>query len=149
MLFRSVLDTFERLGGSTAREAARRVFENRTPEALAEYFRVCGPLYTRKPGDPDAVKRGLRSPEVLPYFERPGGEGVTFDYSQELSRVRCPTLVMGGEEDPITPILEQQAIADALPREWARFERFPHCGHGVWRDDPERAFQVLAKFVAD
>lgn len=28
-----------------------------------------------------------------------------------------------------------------------RFERFPGCGHGVFRDDPERAFAMIREFL--
>jgi proline iminopeptidase len=143
-----VLDMFERLGGAEAREAARRVLEDRSPEAFDEYRRVCGTLYTHRPTEPDASERSIVSHEVLSFFERPQGEGVVFDLSAELSRVRCPTLVIGGEDDPITPIEEQQEIIDALPQGLARFKRFPHCGHGVYRDDPAPMLQVISEFLS-
>ena len=75
------------------------------------------------------------------------GEGVRFDLLPALARVRCPTLVLGGEEDPICPIETSQEIAEALPASLVRFERFADCGHGVFRDDPERAFAVLRDFI--
>jgi pimeloyl-ACP methyl ester carboxylesterase len=53
------------------------------------------------------------------------GEGVTFDLRGELLRVRCPTLMIGGEDDPITPLKEEREIADALPEGLARFACFP------------------------
>ena len=28
-----------------------------------------------------------------------------------------------------------------------RFERFEQCGHGVYRDDPERAFGIIREFI--
>ena len=54
--------------------------------------------------------------------------------------MRCPTLVLGGEDDPICPIDDQADIAAALPRELVRFARFPGCGHGIFRDDPQQGF---------
>src|SRR5271154_4296031 len=73
-----VLDMFQRRGGEEARIIVRRAFDERSPEALADYRRVCGPLYTHRPPDIDGIKRGISSPEIIPYFERPGGEGVVF-----------------------------------------------------------------------
>jgi len=35
----------------------------------------------------------------------------------------------------------------ALPRALVQFERFSGCGHGVHRDQPERAFQVIRDFL--
>jgi len=48
----------------------------------------------------------------------------------ELDRVRCPTLVIGGEDDPMHPIESQADIAAALPPSLVQFERFADCGHG-------------------
>jgi pimeloyl-ACP methyl ester carboxylesterase len=142
-----VLKAFERFGGVEASEAMRRAFDDRSPESYEEFRRVCGPLYTSRPLDPDAAKRVIKSEHVLPFFERANGEGVTFDYSAELWRVNCPTLIMAGETDPMTPVSEMQEILNALPEGVGRLERFPGCGHGVWRDDPERAFRVITEFL--
>lgn len=76
------------------------------------------------------------------------GEGRHFDLLADLAKVRCPTLVLGGEDDPICPIEDQAEIAAALPPGLVRFERFPKCRHGVYRDDPERGFRVIREFVA-
>jgi proline iminopeptidase len=142
-----VLDAFERRGGPAARAAALRAIEERTPDAYANYVRVCGPLYTCRAVDPDASARMIANPEMVPFFERHGGEGALFDLRDELAAVRCPTLVVGGEEDPITPISELREIADALPPGSARFERFAGCGHGIVRDDAGGLRELIAEFV--
>lgn len=141
-----VLAAFERLGGPTAREAARRYWERPGPETLPDYARLCFPLYSRSPRDPDTDARTRWSFEVMFHFG--GGEDATFDLLPDLARVRCPTLVLGGEDDPITPIEDQADIAAAIPAGLARLERFPDCGHGVFRDDPEQAFSRIRDFLA-
>ena len=93
------------------------------------------------------VARTIRRPEVTRWFTQPGGEGHTFNLFPALSRVQCPTLVLGGEEDPMTPIECQMDIAAALPAHLVRFERFPGCGHGVLPDAPERAMAVIRDFI--
>lgn len=143
------LDAFERLGGIRAREAANRAFRERTPEAYINFIRICGPLYNRVPPDPQAFARMIVNDTVMSFFERQGGEGESFDLTSELSAIRCPTLVIGGEDDPITPIDEQRAIADALPATLTRFESFAGCGHGVWCDDDVGLRRVVAEFVCD
>ena len=60
--------------------------------------------------------RTVMRPEVLQWFTRPGGEAYRFDMLADLGRIRCPTLVMGGEDDPMTTIECQADIAAALPR---------------------------------
>ena len=57
-----------------------------------------------------------------------------------------PTLVLGGELDPMTPIQCSEEIASCLPPELVRFERFPNCGHGVFRDGP-RGYDVIRDFI--
>jgi pimeloyl-ACP methyl ester carboxylesterase len=76
------------------------------------------------------------------------GEGHTFNFAPDLARVRCPTLVLGGEDDPMTPIECQADIAAALPADLVRFERFPGCGHAILPDAPERALTMIREFVA-
>jgi pimeloyl-ACP methyl ester carboxylesterase len=68
--------------------------------------------------------------------------------SGDLHRIRCPTLVLGGEDDPIHPIESQADIAAALPPHIVQFERFTGCGHAVMPDAPERATAVIRDFIA-
>jgi pimeloyl-ACP methyl ester carboxylesterase len=67
--------------------------------------------------------------------------------SGDLHRIRCPTLVLGGEDDPIHPIESQADIAAALPPHLVQFERFADCGHAVMPDAPERATAVIRNFI--
>jgi len=143
--FDRVLTAFERLGGPEAREAARLYWANPGAETLPDYTRLCFPLYSRAPRDPDANGRTVWNFEVMYAFG--GGEDQTFDLLPDLAKIQCPTLVMGGEDDPVCPIDDQADIAAAIPPAWVRFERFAGCGHGVYRDDPKRAFAMLREFL--
>jgi proline iminopeptidase len=66
----------------------------------------------------------------------------------DLHRIRCPSLVLGGEDDPMLPIECQADIAAALPAHLVQFERFPNCGHSVITDAPERALAVIRDFIS-
>jgi proline iminopeptidase len=140
---------FERLGGAEAGALARRRFiEGQVDAAMLDaWIRVAFPAYTRTPREPSWVQRAILNPEVQLWFTQPGGEGRTFDLRPLLRRIQCPTLVMGGEEDPMIPIICQEEIAAALPAHLARFERFPGCGHGVVADAPERALALIRDFI--
>ena len=61
--------------------------------------------------------------------------------------MRCPTLVLGGEDDPMTPIECQADIAVALPVHLVRSERFSGCGHAVLPDAPARALAIIRDFI--
>lgn len=140
---------FERLGGAEARAASERFeVEGATPETMRDFARLCMPLYRRTAAaDPDAPKRTVANYETMQWFDRPGGEGRTFDLRPELARIACPTLVLGGEDDPATPIEDLEDIAAALPAHLVRFERFAGAGHTVWRDAPA-AFDLMREFIA-
>jgi len=141
---------FEKLGGPEAGALARRRYIDGEVDAamLDAWIRVAFPAYTRTPRDPVAVSRAVLNREVNIWFTRPDGEGRTFNFLPKLKEVQCPTLVLGGEEDPMTPIECQQDIAAALPSHLVRFERFPGCGHGVVHDAPERATALIREFIA-
>jgi proline iminopeptidase len=142
-----VLDAFERLGGPDARAAADAYWSNPDHETLPDYAKLCLPLYNRVPQDPDAQQRTVWSFEVMFHFG--AVESADMDLLPGLSRVRCPTLVLSGEEDPITPPADSEDIAAAIPPGLARLERFPDCGHGVFRDDPEAGFAAIRRFLAE
>ena len=142
---------FERFGGAEVGALARRRFleiQGQPDQAsLDAWGRLAIPLYTRIPRDPDMARRAVNRSEVLQWFSRPGGESHTFNMFPDLDRIQCPTLVLGGEDDPIHPIESQADIAAALPAHLVQFERFPNCRHAVVTDAPEAAMAVIRDFI--
>jgi proline iminopeptidase len=145
--FPTVFAEFERLGGPLAREVAEAHLTNPTAESRVKYFQVCLPLYRQRPADPDAAKRAVADHAVALHFNGVHNEQGKMDFRADLSRVRCPVLVLAGERDPIMPVAFSETIAGCLPPHLVRFERFANCGHGVFQDDPARAFAVLRDFI--
>jgi pimeloyl-ACP methyl ester carboxylesterase len=143
---------FERFSGPEVGALARRRFlevqGHPDQVSLDAWRRLAMPLYTRTPRDPDTARRAVSRSEVLHWFTKPGGESHTFDMFPDLHRIRCPTLVLGGEDDPIHPIESQADIAASLPAHLVQFERFANCGHAVVPDAPERAMAVIRDFIA-
>jgi proline iminopeptidase len=142
---------FERFGGPEVGALARlRLLEEQGHPDMASldaWRRLAMPHYTRIPRDPDMARRAVNRPEVLQWFARPGGESRSFNMLGDLHRVQCPTLVLGGEDDPMLPIECQADIAAALPAHLVQFERFANCGHAVVTDAPERAMAVIREFI--
>ena len=145
------VELFERFGGREVGALARRRFLELQghPDQVSvdAWRRLAIPLYTRIPRDPDIARRAINRPEVLHWFTRPGGESHTFNMFPDLHRIRCPTLVLGGEDDPMLPIECQADIAAALPAHLVQFERFADCRHAVVPDAPERAMAVIRGFI--
>jgi pimeloyl-ACP methyl ester carboxylesterase len=137
---------FEQLGGPEVRAIAETFWTAPSPQTLGPYIARAMPLYQRTPRDPDVLARTSFSLDVLFHFA--AGEQLTMDLRPGLAKIACPTLVLGGEDDPVTPIACQEDIVAALPPGLGRFERFAGCGHGPYRDDPARAFAVIREFVA-
>jgi proline iminopeptidase len=136
----------ERLGGPEARQIATRFWSEPSPEAATEYLSVCMPLYNPGGALSEAVrKRAIMRTEVMFHFIL--GEQRTMDLLPGLAKVACPTLVMVGGLDPITPVSCSQAIATVLPAGLAELVVFDRAGHGVHRDEPERAETVLRQFL--
>jgi proline iminopeptidase len=69
------------------------------------------------------------------------------DLRAGLAEVKCPTLVLVGEEDPICPPALSEVIVSSLPSQLVQFERFNDCGHGTYRDQPELTEAVLRNFL--
>jgi pimeloyl-ACP methyl ester carboxylesterase len=53
-----------------------------------------------------------------------GGELKTFDWFDELNRIRCPTLILAGEVDPIATVLDHEELA-ASPVDETHASRIP------------------------
>ena len=139
------LAVFERLGGPIARAVAQRYWARPGDEAFAEYARVCLPLYGRDPAGAERLKRTILNTDLLHAWN--GDELQHLNLLPGLARAACPVLVIGGEDDPVTPIDDQRDIAAALPPQWVEFQAFAGAGHGVWRDRPDDAFKLLRRFI--
>jgi len=95
---------FERLGGPQAREAARRFFFEPSDEAEEQFMRICMPLYTYSRNAEwleYSKTRPVARMEVARHFF--ADEAWRMDLRAGLAAVACPTLVINGVHDPITP----------------------------------------------
>jgi len=137
---------FERLGGPRARDVATAFWTDPNEASLAAYEAVCLPLYTHLPPPIGFFERAVRNPAMrLVFFE---AELARLDLLRQLHLIKCPTLLVAGEDDPITPMADMEEIAAAMRPELVRLERFADAGHAVFRDRPEAFFPLLRDFVA-
>ena len=140
----------EERGGKEARAIAERFWTTREDDAYADYMRVCMPLYNppsdKAEAQANARRRAIARPETGRHFSL--GEMREMDLRPGLAKVRCPTLVLAGTYDPITPVVCSEEILAALPRDFGRLEVFEGAGHGVHRDQPEKAESVLRTFLS-
>ena len=71
----------------------------------------------------------------------------TIDLTPRLGSIRCPTLILSGEDDPACPIEGATEMTSLLPAHLVRLERISNAGHSVLNDQPERALRILRDFI--
>ncbi len=149
MDFAATYAFFESRGGAQARSIAERFWSRLDDQDFADYMRVCMPLYaTGPPADPDQIHRSITNLQMMRHFSGTGGEIHRMDFRAVLAKVACPVLVIGGSEDPITPPHLSTEIAALLPEGLAELALFDGCGHGPFRDAPERVWPLVRRWMA-
>ncbi len=109
---------------------AARLLSANAPEALREKLRALGGAQ-----NPDAIAAAL-----LAMRDRP-------DRTSELARIRCPTLVLVGADDAITPPAEARAMAAAIPG--AKFIELADAGHLSHWEAPTEFARAVDEFLAE
>jgi proline iminopeptidase len=143
------IEIFRRLGGDEAAAIAERDFAEPTEESLAEFRRVCLPLYSSKPGGAEELRqrraRSIQTTEVNRHYFRSQAAG--FDPWTVLDRIICPVLILAGEDDPVCPLTVAEDLASRLPAGTTRLVRLPGARHAIFRDRPDIAFPAVSDFV--
>ncbi len=145
-----VIEAFGRLGGEEAAAIIQRNFTEQSEEADAEFSRVCYPLYSGKPGWAEEsrqwMSRTIKNMDVNAHYY--SEEIKCFDPWSVLGAVRCPMLVLAGEDDPICPLPVVQELVSRLPADTTCFVRLPGARHTIFRDRPDLAFPAVTNFVS-
>jgi proline iminopeptidase len=120
---------YERLGGPDVAAVAAR-FYAAPAETWDEWMAVCSPYISPLPRRPQLGARIVAPhPGVTEHFLR--HEYLEHDHRDRVGEIRCPTLFLGGELDPIVPIDEIEDTASRMRPGVARVVGFPTAGHGV------------------
>ena len=87
----------------------------------------------------------LFKPEWYEAFIRLVISAENHDERHRLSRIKVPTLVIGADQDQITPLRCQKRIAAAISN--ARFMVIPECGHASMYEKPHEFFAMVLGFI--
>jgi len=68
-----------------------------------------------------------------------------FDVSEHVDKIQCPTLVMCGEQDKMTPKRYSQFLADRIPH--SNLAVIPDAGHMVMLEQPDIVADSLSAFL--
>lgn len=115
-------------------------------EQLREYYELMSPMYatTFDASTFDATwHRGIRNFEQLNLGF--GGFLRTFDFTDQLHTVTCPTLVLAGAHDWICPPNHSREITARIPR--AHLKIFANSSHSIAADEPAAFEAALRGFL--
>ena len=115
-------------------------------EQLVEYYLTMGPMYSTTWDADEAERtrdRGLRNYDQLNLGF--GGFRREFDFINDLHRITCPTLVLGGAHDWICPPDHSRLIAERIPR--AHLKIFEHSAHAIAQDEPTAFLAAVRGFL--
>jgi len=73
-------------------------------------------------------------------------ELMRFDGNSILSQIECPALIISGENDRVTPMKFQEALAQQIPH--AEFLKVPYGSHCTQLDFPDYVNLRLEKFIS-
>ncbi len=114
-------------------------------QALPEMF---GQTYLHNPARAEELSRWRAHIGAIPRFARHAIRGVIErgNVLAELSKIRCPTLVLVGEEDQTTPPESAERIAERIAD--ARLIKLPKIGHMSALEAPAQINAVIDAFLS-
>ncbi len=140
---------FTERGGAEIGRLAANMWGRMEDDDIAEYMRVCHPIYNVS-ADPKAKPNPtIHKFKVLQHYLKPGAQFQSIDLHADLAKITCPTLVLAGTQDPIIPWELTRKLADALVNAKVNYVQMDHCGHGIFRDDGPAARKVILDFIFD
>jgi proline iminopeptidase len=115
-------------------------------DQLEEFYEVMGPMYstTFKPSEFEiGWKRGRRSIIALNRGFRDFMR--TFDFTDRLHEIRCPTLILAAAPDWICAPRHSQINAERIPR--SHLKLFANSGHSLPSDENAAYLQAVRGFL--
>lgn len=144
-----VVEAFRRVGGDKVAEVCRRDAEAPSLKTHDEWMRYCFPYLSKRLSSQEMEESRSRIvPRPYAIHERLNAEIKTLDLRPELARIVCRTLLLVGEEDPMTPPEAAEEIADGIGPDIARVARIQDASHSVLLDQPDAAHNAICKFLA-
>lgn len=122
------------------REGPQVVAESMTPRLLA------ASTQTNRPDVILALTRIMMANDRQGIAAASRGMSQRPDMTACLGEIRCPTLVLAGEFDALSPPAEMRRIAEAIPG--ARFVEIPGAGHLTPMEQPAEFNAAVLEFLA-
>jgi pimeloyl-ACP methyl ester carboxylesterase len=137
--------SFTTIGGGEIGRLARAYYTAPTKEEGERFRRETMLHYTVNRMPIGTLSRD--KPDVRDHFFSEAGDAHRIDYRASLGRLTAPTLVIGGEEDPVTTARACRELGASFAQGVAETIVLERCGHGPTRDRPEVALPILRDFI--
>lgn len=141
----AVVENYRRLAGDEVAALAQIYYTSPSADQGERFRREFMPLYTVSRRAIGAVSPS--KPAIRDHFFSPAGDAHRFDFREDLAKVTTPTLILAGDQDPVTPAEGAVEMLACFPAGVARLEIFNSCGHGPARDRPDVALDVMRQFI--
>lgn len=118
-----------------------------TPEKLARYFEVLGPLYSRSYTPQTGIGLGsaILTTDALNRAYGPGGFLWDLDLRPELAAIQAPTLILAGRHDfRCAPEFSEEMHALI---EGSELRIFEDSSHSIGADEPQKLLDAIADFL--
>ncbi len=133
--------------GMIGMAAAAGAFPPPLVEAVLPFF-FCDATLQKEPEFVDAYRQSLLQwrPEAMPGTLAVGrGVFTRENFLPQLSEIRCPSLVMAGEQDRSRPPAEAKVLADTLAN--SELKIIPDAGHIPSVEQPDLVSGILGEFL--
>lgn len=125
-----------------------RVLDVRTNARLIQPWMFTDAFYAR-PGAIDELLTAIAESPFLPpahaiYHQSRAVSAA--DLSDRLGNIRCPALVLAGQEDILVPLRFAKELADGIPR--AELVVLEKVGHGMLIESPNAVSETMLRFLA-
>lgn len=118
-----------------------------TARELTEGLRAAMPLYFHDYAKMTAALPDIESStcSIHPYLGWRDSESFGAHELERLSRIKCPALLVVGEDDFVCSPLNSKRIQDRVAG--SEMSVIPRCGHFPWIEQPEAFFPVVRDFL--
>jgi proline iminopeptidase len=118
-----------------------------SPQDISEFFKVMDSLYSVKSKKTGKAVFSKMNTQWCFEAWRQGFCGFmrTFDLTPKLKKIKCPTLILGGNDDWICPPSQSREIAKHIPH--AQLKIFKNCGHTMAVDVHDQYIKIMKKFI--
>lgn len=138
---------FFQLGGPQAKQAFLDFFDNPTEETKTNYTQYCSRYVSVQKIDEQAIfyNRLKLKMDIQNYFFTTLSK--TFDCTQNLTAIQAQTLILTGEQDPLTTVEMANIIAENLGNKLYKHVVVPQTSHNLIWEKTEVVMDNVQKFI--